>query len=72
MRIFSNYAYAGKICLAKTVELQDRKAHGKSEAAEAYARLYMKIENEAKWPWNINSEHAVSSLKSKIISFLLI
>ena len=48
---------------------QDRKAHIKSEA---YALVYMKIEMGARKSWNTDSEQLVSSLKSKIISFLLI
>ena len=48
--------------------IQDRKAH---EKCEAYT-LVMKIENGAEWRQNTVLVHLGSSLKSKIISFLLI
>ena len=54
--------------LSKDCIIQDRKAH---EKCEAYT-LVMKIEKGAEWRQNTVLVHLGSSLKSKIISFLLI
>ena len=52
--------------------IQDRKAHEKCEAYARVMLVYMKIEKGAEWRQNTVLVHLGSSLKSKIISFLLI
>ena len=58
----------GPFIKIKDCIIQDRKAH---EKCEAYT-LVMKIEKGAEWRQNTVLVHLGSSLKSKIISFLLI
>ena len=52
--------------------IQDRKAHEKCEAYALVMLVYMKIEKGAEGRQNTVLVHLGSSLKSKIISFLLI
>ena len=52
--------------------IQDRKAHEKCEAYALIMLVYMKIEKGAEGRQNTVLVHLGSSLKSKIISFLLI